>query len=245
MKTIGGINPKNLKIKCIALDFDDIIASGAINPRVKRGKALELLQKLSEIEKHSGGFVLALVSGYSRVLGQKKLEESGFAVFFKPENVFFAGQDYLDSMAEVDRQRHNANVAKNAFFQDDYFKQKALEKLLERESLDKSRVFFVAHDLLTDAYYSQRFSRVQVALVKGALSLRHVPITHVVKGLVYVNLDWKDFRKLLLGRFPEEDFSFLRRFVENYLARELVGRTQLAAGLLGKARLAEKKKQSS
>ncbi len=244
MKSVDGISQKNLKKKCIAFDLEDVLAIGAMSGEIRQAKALELLEKLSLLEKNVPVFKLALVSGYSAGEGWKKLDATGFQKFFRPENVFFAEKDYVDSMGEVDRQRHLENLGKNPLFQDDYFKQKALAKLVEAGHLEKNEIVFVGHDLLTDAYYSQRFSRIHVALIKNALSLRHAKSKIIVKGLTYLALDWADFKKLLLGKKPEPDYSFLKRFIENYLSKELVGSMGLTAGLVGKAKLAAKNKSS-
>lgn len=211
---------------------------------IKQKNAVELLEKLSALEKAFPFFHLALVSGYSVDEGWKKLRKTGFEKFFLQENVFFAGRDFIDSMTEVDRQRYLEKIAADALFQDDYFKQKVLGGLLAKWNLEKAELVFVCHDLLTDAYYSKRFSGVSTALVKEALSLRHAKTNRLVSGLNYVSLDWKDFRKLLLGKLPAQDYSFLEQFIANFLSRELVGEMQLKAGLLGKARLAAKDKNN-
>lgn len=244
MKSVDGINEQNLKKKCVALDLDDVLAIGAISININQAKTLELLEKLSLLEQNVPVFKLALVSGYSREQGWKKLKETGFQKFFRPENVFFAEKEYVDSMDEIDRQKHLDNMAKDPLFQDDYFKQKALEKLVAAENIGKDEVVFVGHDLLTDAYYSQRFSGVHVALIKNALSLRHIKSKIVIKGLTYLALDWKDFKKLLLGKKPQPNYSYLKRFIENYLSKELFGSMDFAAGLAGKARLAEKNRSN-
>ncbi len=244
MKSVDGISWQDLKKKCIAFDLEDVLAIGAISGEIMQAKALELLEKLSLLEKNVPVFKLALVSGYSAEEGWKKLNAAGVQKFFRPENIFFAEKEYVDSMGEIDRKRHLENIGKNPLFQDDYFKQKALAKLVEAERLEKNEIVFVGHDLLTDAYYSQRFSCIHAALIKNALSLRHAKSKIIVKGLTYLALDWKDFKKLLLGKKPEPDYSFLKRFIENYLSQELVGGTALAASLAGKARLAQKNKSN-
>ena len=164
MKSVYGITASILAKDCVAFGLDDILSAGSVSGPINRAKAMELLEKLSKLEKEVQGFRLALVSGYSAEEGWKKLNATGFQKFFLPENVFFADKAYVDSMGEIDRQRHLENIAKDALFQDDYFKQKALSRIVEDGKLEKSRVVFVGHDLLTDAYYSQRFSGIHVAL---------------------------------------------------------------------------------
>lgn len=234
MPGINGLNEQNLKKKIVAFDLEDILISGQIAKGINAQKARDLLSNLSTLEKKISGFGLFLVSGFSAAAGKKKLAESGLEKFFKPENVFFVGQGYVDSMEEFDRQRYLRGIGNNGLFQDEYFKQKALQKI--SEARNKDEIVFACHDLLSDAYYSQRFSGVDAALVKGALSLKHVRVDKILKGLLYVNLNWADFKKLLLGKKHKPNYSVLKKFIENYLQRELIGGLQINAGALAMKR---------
>jgi hypothetical protein len=233
-----------LKKKCLAFDLDDVLSAGKNSGEINNAKAKELLQKLSNLEKQDHSFKLALVSGFSEEAGKKKLEETGLSLFFKPENVFFVDNEYLEAMEEVDRQRYNEKLSSNQNYQDDFFKQKALERLVSSTGLSKEDIVLVGHDLLVDAYYSRRFSGVHVVLLRGSLSLRHEKTIVSIQGLTFIDLEWKQFRMLLLGELPEPDYSFLDRFIQNFLSQELVGNNLLAAGLAGKAKLDAMKKSS-
>ena len=231
MQAFDGISEKNLAKRIIVFDLEDILVSAKAENRPDKKKLVGLLEKLSALEKKISGFKLFLVSGYAAEQGWKRLKESGLEKFFKPENVFFVNKKHIDSMEEVDRQRYLKEIEGNGFFQDDYFKQTVLKKISDDAS-DKKQIVFICHDLLTDAYYSLRFSGVDLALVKKSLSLKHEKAKAIIKGLAYIQLDWGDFRKLLLGKKPSPNYFLLKRFIGNYLQRELVGGLQIdASGL--------------
>lgn len=232
MQKLCGFNGQNLKKKILVFDLEDILISGQIAKNIDKKKVFDVLEKLSALEKNVPAFRLFLVSGYSKKEGMKKLAENNLLRFFKPGHVFFPEKGYLNSMAEVDKARYSQRLAKDPLFQDEYFKQVVLEKISKDFQFEKSRMVFIGHDLLTEAFYSQRFSKVDVALVKEALSLRHQKTKNLVKGLIYLNFSWADFKKLLLGKKPAPDYSFLKRFIENYLQREIIGGMQINASAL-------------
>ncbi len=134
----------------------------------------------------------------------------------------FVSQEYMDFKEEMDREIYFAELKKNPDFKDEFFKQKALEKLAADLNVSPEKIGFVGHDLFFDAFYSDRFSKIDFVLVKEALANQNEKQKSPVKGLNYIALDWKDIRNVLLGKLPKTDSQQLKNFIGFYLQQKLV-----------------------
>ena len=211
-----------LKKKAIFLGLGDVLIPGDADKKVDEKKVKEILEKLQDLEKKNS-ITLFLITGLHEEVAVKKIKKSGIAKYFKKENIYYVTKDYIQQKHEIDRQRHLAQLDKDPEFNDRYFKQYIIKKIIDRGKIPKEEMLLIGHDIWTDAFYTMRFSGIDFALLKEGLSERGKKSSKIIKGLIYARRDWKNFHKLLLGRFKKPDYQFLENYIYSELKQQLFG----------------------
>ncbi|MDO8624730.1 MAG: hypothetical protein Q7R47_01505 [Candidatus Diapherotrites archaeon] len=237
MKIVGieGLDAKSLQKTVLVFGLDDVVVAGRVHSTVDSTQVKKVLENLGKLAKKFPFFHFFVVSGYQKEITLQKLGLAGLTSFFPEQNIRFVSQEYLDSKESMDREIYDSELAKDPLFKDEYFKQKEIEKIATELGVPMEKIVFVGHDLFFDAYYSQRFSKVDFVLVKESLSNQHKRVDRIIKGLNYIHLDWNDLRDVLLGKFPPADCMQLRNFIHFYLQRHLVSHETM--GTLVEARI--------
>jgi len=209
---IEGITNENLKKKYVFFSLDDVLISGEIDKDVDCDKVNEILGNLQKLEKELD-FHMFLISSVAEKPTDERIKKCGIKKYFKAENVFCVDKEYIDSKDELDKTRLEKQLKDDHEFSDEYFKQHIINNYILEKDIQKEMVVLIGHDVWTDAFYTRKFSQIDVALVKEAYSERHRESKHFVKGLIYLRREWGEFRKLLLGQFPDPDYSTLDKYV--------------------------------
>ncbi len=212
--------------KLIVLGFEDVLVPGKVVDRINKENVKEIVKELSGLEKE-GKIKLVLIAGMKEEVLEKKLTEHGLKEFFKEENIHHAHEKYLSKREEIDRKRHEEAVKNNPAYDDEYLKVQVVQHLIEEGAVKEEIVFF-GHDLMSDAYYLKRYCGIDCALLKKHLSFRNEK-TDIVKGLIYVNLAWEDFRKVIYGNKKAENYAMLEHRVFSVLKKEIFGDRLLKA----------------
>lgn len=220
--SIKGLNSSNLKKILVVFGFEDVLVPGKIRSKLDESKIVEVLENLSALSKAVPGFRFFVVSGYPKDLTQEKLTASKLNRFFLDSQVRFVSPEYLASKEPVDREIYEAELAKNPLFQDEYFKQKAIEQIAFECGVSPEKIIFIGHDLWFDAFYTQRFSKADFVLVSDSLSSLHKSLDRPMEGLNYIRMEWPDIKKVLLGELPVQNLDPLRNYIQLQLSRELV-----------------------
>ncbi len=212
---------KQLKKKIIFLGLENILTAGEVCKKVDRKAVEEILNNLQELEKE-GLIKLILITGLQKEKALEKISKSDLGRFFKKENIYCVTREHINSKAEIDRKRHLFQLDKDPWFNDRFFKQHVIKKFIEK-GLPKEEMLLIGHDIWTDAFYTARFSGIDFALVKEALSERGNKSKKIIKGLLYIKRDWKDLRKLLFGKFKRPDCRLLESYIYSELKQQLFG----------------------
>ncbi|MBI2529619.1 MAG: hypothetical protein HYW05_00565 [Candidatus Diapherotrites archaeon] len=224
MPKLDLIPEQQLKKHALVFCMDNILIPGDIAQKINKGAIEEILQNLHEMETRYKNFHVFVVSGAKTEEAKGIISENGLNSYFNDANILGVTQAYVDSKEPIDKERYGIELQKNPRFRDEFFKQYAIDKeIIEKRGIPRENILLICHDLLTDAFYTLRFSQVDFALVKGALSYRHLPIKEVIKGLVYLNMNWKEFRKLLTGKSKKGNTKFLESYVYSRLQKDVIG----------------------
>ncbi len=218
------IPEQQLKKHALVFCLDNVLISGDIAQKISKNAIEEILNNLHEMELRYKNFHVFVVSGADEKYIGETLAANALSDYFQKENILYVTQSYIDSKEPIDKERYYIELKKNPAFRDEFFKQYAIDReIIEKRGIPRENILLICHDLLTDAFYTLRFSQVDFALVKDALSYRHLPIKEVIKGLVYLNMNWRDFKKLLLGKSRKGDTKFLESYVYSRLQKDVIG----------------------
>jgi hypothetical protein len=223
MVKIAGLETKELVKTALFLGIEDVLVSGKIDSKVNSKAVKEILKNLSLLEKKAPGFRFFILTGYNKKIGSELLKKNGLDSFCSEGRCFFVNPDYLASKEKVDREIYERELEKDPLFKDEYFKQIMVNQLSEKMGIAKEKMVMIGHDFFFGAFYTNRFSGIDFALIKSAVSMRGQKYAEpLVKGLTYINRTWPDVRKLLAGKFPPADFVPLKNRIQSLLAKELV-----------------------
>jgi hypothetical protein len=222
MAGIEGLDQKSLQKTVLVFALDDVLVGGTVAPTVDAAKTKTVLTNLSKLAAKVPIFRFFVVSSYQQEITLRKLDDAGIRKFFPDNRIRFVNAEYLDSKEQLDREIYEKALSEDALFRDEYFKQKEVERIRAEFDVEMEKMVLVGHDLFFDAYYSQRFSKIDFVLLKETLSNQNVRHEKIVKGLNYVHMDWKDIRDVLLGKFPPADYMQLRNYIHFYLQQRLV-----------------------
>ncbi len=242
MAGLEGLEAKNLKKTVLVFGFDDILVPGRVLSAIDSKKIIQILENLQKLSEKTGLVKVFVVSGYTKEIMDQKLSESGLSKFFPESHILYVNQEYLDSKEPMDREIYDQQKQKDPLFKDEYFKQKMLDKLSIDLNVPKSSMVFIGHDVWFDAFYSQRFSKVDFVLVKDALANQNQKFERIIKGLNYIHMDWDEIRKILLGKLPEAELDQLKNFIQFQLQAKLVSPQTM--GRLIEARQEQLKKRA-
>ena len=210
--------------KAVMISLEDVLVPGRVIKQADKKSIRELLTNLSKLEKE-GKITLILVCGFKKDVMAKKIDENSIRKYFRPENIHCATEEYINKRDELDRKRHEKNVKENPGFNDAYLKVQVVDYLL-MSGTPKEDIVYFGHDLMTDAFYLRRYGGVDVALLKPSLSLNHAK-HKMIKGLIYVNPTWADFRKVIYGKRTAESYVALETLIFSMLKEQLFGDTLL------------------
>ncbi len=223
MVKIAGLETNKLVKKALFLGVEDVLVPGKVDAKVDNKAVKEILKNLSLLEKKVPDFRFFILTGYNQKTGSGLLKKNGLDSYCSKERCFFVNPDYLDSKEKLDREIYEAELKKDPLFKDEYFKQIMVNQLSEKLGIPKEKMVMIGHDLFFGAFYTNRFSGIDFALIRSAVSMRGQKFGQSpVKGLTYINRTWPDIRKLLTGQFPSADYGFLKNAIQSMLARELV-----------------------
>lgn len=216
----------NLKKKAILFALEDVLIPGNVDKKVSREKVEQILGNLSDMEE-KGLVRLFLITGLDKKVAVKKIQKYGLKKYFKKENIFYVTKEYISQKDKIDKKRYFDSLKEDPEFNDDYFKQYIINKIIDEGRIPKEEMLFVGHDLITDGFYTIRFSGIDFALLKESLSERNEKAKHKIKGLVYIKREWKDVRKALYAKLPEPDYRILDNHVFEQMKQRLFEGTEL------------------
>lgn len=247
MAKVAGLETKKLVKKALFLGVEDVLVPGKVDSTVDNKAVKEILQNLSQLEKKVPDFRFFILTGYNQKIGSELLKKYGLDSFCPEKRCFFVNPDYLASKEKIDREIYAAELKKDPLFKDEYFKQIRVNQLSEKLSIPKEKMVMIGHDLFFGAFYTNRFSGIDFALIRSAVSMRGQKFQQpLVKGLTYINRAWPDIRKLLMGQFPAADYSSLKNMIQSLLARELVsGQTVEQIAEARKKQLEERRNENA
>lgn len=204
--------------KVCFLEFEGVV--GAYKNYVPyKSKVNSFLDKLTGFCNEKG-VELFLVSGHHESIAKKKLIEGEFHNFFDKNHFIFVDEDYINKKQEDDKKLHLDNLKKDPEFNDSFFKQVFIQKILKEKNLGVSDALLLCNDVWVDGYYTTRFSKIDFALFKDNLTDRGNRVD-LINGLVYFELDFNSVNNLLI-KFPKTDFSSLDKYVFKVMKKVLV-----------------------
>jgi hypothetical protein len=172
--------------------------------------AKEFLTELNEFSKKNKT-ELFLISGLHENVVTKKFKDSFVSEFFDKNHFFFVDKKYISSKQDVDKKIHEENLEKDENFNDSYFKQTIINKILSKENLSKSDCLLLCNDVWVDGYYTTRFSGIDFAIFENNVMDRGKKVD-LISGLAYFSFDF-DSVKILLKNFPQIDVAGLEKYV--------------------------------
>jgi len=162
-----------------------------------------------------------LISGFHENVALKKLEESYLKSFFNKENFLRVDEKYISSKSAPDQKLHRDGLAKDPEYNDTYFKQVAIQNLLQKKKLFPKDALLLSEDLWVDGYYTTRFSKVDFAIFEENISERGKP-ADPLSGLAYFSTEVESVKRLL-EKFPSVSFVSLEKFVFESMKKALIG----------------------
>jgi hypothetical protein len=222
MAKVAGLETEKLVKTTLFLGVEDVLVPGKIDSKIDNKAVKEILKNLLLLEKKVPGFHFFVLTGYNQKIGTELLEKNGLFTFLLPGHCFFVNEEYLSAKEPVDREIYEQEIKKDPLFKDEYFKQVMVNQLNEKFSIPKEKMVMIGHDLFFGAFYTNRFSGIDFALIRSALSMRGQKYGQPIRGLTYINRSWSDIRKLLTGQFPVPDYGPLKNAIQSLLGKELI-----------------------
>ncbi len=185
----------------------------------KEKNALEFLTQLAKKNLIN----LYLISGAEKSKAIEYFKKSQLQNYFEEQNYFFVTNEYIDSKNEFDRQRHLESLNTNANYFDYYFKQVVLLEFLNNKQYKDEEMVLLGKDLLFDAFYTTRFSKIDFVLMKENLSMRGEKIQKEINGLNYFELSPESMSKVISWDFPAQNFTQLEKIVFDDISKSIIG----------------------
>ncbi len=221
------LGAKNVVKRYLFFVPEDVLFSGKVNKSISREKT-DLVMKFLKGLESMGLIELFLISGREKHKAIAEIAGAGLKKFFKKENIFLLNDSYLNSRAEPDRERYDANLAKDPFFTDDFFKQSVLTGLLSTGKIMRENAVLIGHDLWFDGFYTARYSGIDFVLLRDSFSERNVPSSQIPGWVHCTDFSREDFESLIAGKIPKTDAKVLESYIFKHLAREMVDAKELA-----------------
>ena len=169
---------------------------------------------------------LYLLSGYHEKIAKKEFKKFKLKKYFDKNHFFFVDEEYIGAKAKVDEKIHRDALEKDSEFVDSYFKQVAISKVMEKDSVSKEEVLLLGNDIWVDAYYTTRFTKVNFALFEENI-LERGNEAERISGLAYFSLNF-DSVKILIKDFPEIDLEPMGKFIFNIMKKVLMSDVDLS-----------------
>ena len=170
---------------------------------------------------------LYLVTGFHEPVADSKLNSSYLKDFFDGGHFLHVDESYIAGKGEQDEKIHRESLEKNPEFNDSYFKQVGMQKVLSERHLLPKDALLLSEDLWVDGYYTMRFSKVDFAMFEENLLDRGKRADRI-SGLAYFNLDFSSV-KGLLESFPPVSYAGLDKFVFDSMKKALLGDNTMSA----------------
>ena len=162
-----------------------------------------------------------LVSGHNETVAKQKMIEKKFHKFFDEKHFVFVDELYIESKTEDDKKLHRDNLAKDPSFNDSFFKQILIQRVLKEKDLNERDALLLCNDIWVDGYYTSRFSKIDFALFEENLTDRGKKVERI-NGLAYFTFDFGSVKQLLVN-FPNVNLSSLDKYVFDLMNKFLVG----------------------
>ena len=162
-----------------------------------------------------------LVSGHHETIAKQKMIEKKFHKFFDEKHFVFVDEIYIESKTEDDKKLHRDNLAKDLNFNDSFFKQILIQRVLKEKDLNEKDALLLCNDIWVDGYYTSRFSKIDFALFEDNLTDRGNRVERI-NGLAYFNFDFDSVKQLLIN-FPDTNLLSIDKYVFDVMNKVLVG----------------------
>ena len=169
---------------------------------------------------------LYLISGFHEVIAKKEFKKSGLEKYFDKKHFLFVNEEYILGKADVDEKIHRDSLKEDEMFVDSYFKQVAIQKIIEEDNVSSDEVLLLGNDIWVDAYYTTRFSKVDFALFEENI-LQRGNKAKSLEGLAYFSLEFNSV-KSLLEDFPIVDLKSLDKFVFDTMKKVIMDNVDLS-----------------
>lgn len=186
---------------------------------VNEGEAKVFLKELSDFCKGKE-IKLCLISGFHEKVANKKFNDSYLKEYFDERNFLYVNENYIEEKGDNDKKLFLENLGKDPEFNDSYFKQVAMQKFLEENSIEKEAALLLSDDVWVDGFYSTKFSKIDFAIFEDNIVDRGNPIGKI-EGLPYFSFNF-DSVKSLMENFPVVDFFHLKKFVNDAMTKVLL-----------------------
>jgi hypothetical protein len=200
-----------------------LLAHDGYSPDKKRVESF--LKKLSNYTKKEK-IKLYLLSGYHEKVAKKKFDESNLKKYFNKEYFFYVDEEYISKKADVDKKIHIDALQTDPMFVDSYFKQVAMQKIVDEQSIPKEEILLLCNDIWVDAYYTTRFTKVNFALFEENI-LERGNKTERVSGLAYFSFEFNSVKQLIED-FPKVDLGPLGKFIFNIMQKVIMSNVDLS-----------------
>lgn len=162
-----------------------------------------------------------MISGYHNKIAHEKFDKSFLKTMFDKKNFGCADEEYISQKTKDDETLHRQKLEADPEFNDSYFKQVFIQKILKEKNILPSDAVLLGDDIWVDGYYTTRFSKINFAIFEENVCDRGKSVERI-SGLAYFSLEF-DSVKQLIESFPVVDLGPLDRYVFEIMKKALVG----------------------
>ncbi len=214
--------PTSTPKKIIVFSLENVLVSGKAVEHVDLSQSKRLVKSVSAFAQKRNISVY-VISAHTQKIAENKLNESGLRSFFSPDHVVGVHAHYIESMQPIDRERYEAKCKDDETCTDEYFRQVALQEIIQKEGVSPAQIVLVGHDLWFDGFYTRRYSNVDVFFVEKNLRSRGHPISEKVEGIWQGTLSFSTIKKIAEGKMPAPNYTPLDTWASVTLTQELFG----------------------
>jgi hypothetical protein len=172
------------------------------------------------------GIGLYLVTGFHEPVAHEKLDSGFLRDLFDDKHFLHVDEAYITEKGGPDEKIHRDSLEKDPEFNDSYFKQVVMQRVLAERHLFPKDALLLSDDLWVDGYYTMRFSKADFAMFEENLLDRGRKAERI-PGLAYFSLDFASARKLLES-FPQVSYAGLDKFVYDSMKKALLGENTMS-----------------
>jgi hypothetical protein len=161
---------------------------------------------------------LFIISEFKENYSNEILSKFNLNVSLK-KNIISVSKDYIDSLKDLDKEIKEKEFNENYKFCDKYFKVFYFNNIFKE---NKKNLLFVCCDLLTEGYYSKKYSNIDFVILKQFISFNNkkIDVSKFKDNFIINNLE--DIKKHL-KKNTKFNYLNLFNFVNNYLTKNIVG----------------------